>query len=335
MKRVLQGGSSRAVRRVVRNTDRALMRRYVAVRGERDRVVSVLLHTLYTDRDEIEQGVTAPQQNVLVSQFREFVQHFHELGYRFVSPEDVVAGLTPGHRYLLITFDDGYANNRLAIPVLEEFDVPATFFVSTRFVREQRAFWCDVVFRERSRRGVAEHEIVAEIAALQSATTSEVDRHLVTEFGRDHHPPLGEADRPLTPGELEEFAAHRLVHVGNHTVSHTDLTRLDPAGVHAEVVRAQDELAEITGTPPLAIAYPYGRVNRGVVEICRSAGLGVGLRVTEAPRRNRLPIVGHTHEAMMIDRFVLSADRPIDHQCIEFRSGLRPLETMERLLGRR
>ena len=42
----------------------------------------------------------------------------------------------------MLTFDDGYYNNHLALPVLEEFDVPALFFISTNHVKQQKCFWC-------------------------------------------------------------------------------------------------------------------------------------------------------------------------------------------------
>jgi peptidoglycan/xylan/chitin deacetylase (PgdA/CDA1 family) len=44
---------------------------------------------------------------------------------------------------LVITFDDGYADNaELAAPVLERWSLPATFFVATGFMEsQQQAFW--------------------------------------------------------------------------------------------------------------------------------------------------------------------------------------------------
>lgn len=44
-----------------------------------------------------------------------------------------------------ITFDDGYAENcDFALPLLEELEIPCTYFVATGFVREQRPFPHDV-----------------------------------------------------------------------------------------------------------------------------------------------------------------------------------------------
>jgi peptidoglycan/xylan/chitin deacetylase (PgdA/CDA1 family) len=45
---------------------------------------------------------------------------------------------------VIITFDDGYADNLVnAKPLLERYEVPATVFVTTGYVSQQRSFWWD------------------------------------------------------------------------------------------------------------------------------------------------------------------------------------------------
>jgi peptidoglycan/xylan/chitin deacetylase (PgdA/CDA1 family) len=47
-------------------------------------------------------------------------------------------------RCIVVTFDDGYADNLVhAKPLLERFDVPATAFLSTGYVGQEREFWWD------------------------------------------------------------------------------------------------------------------------------------------------------------------------------------------------
>lgn len=47
-------------------------------------------------------------------------------------------------RAVVVTFDDGYADNLYnAKPLLESYGIPATIFVSTGFFEQQREFWWD------------------------------------------------------------------------------------------------------------------------------------------------------------------------------------------------
>jgi len=49
-----------------------------------------------------------------------------------------------GHRIILITFDDGYADNLYnARPLLERYDIPATVFVTTGYLGSKKEFWYD------------------------------------------------------------------------------------------------------------------------------------------------------------------------------------------------
>jgi peptidoglycan/xylan/chitin deacetylase (PgdA/CDA1 family) len=47
-------------------------------------------------------------------------------------------------RYVAITFDDGYIDNyQTAKPLLEKSDIPATFFITTNNLGQQKEFWWD------------------------------------------------------------------------------------------------------------------------------------------------------------------------------------------------
>jgi len=72
--------------------------------------------------------------NVKPEVFRRHIREFKEAGYVFIHVGDLLnhaAGLAPlPEKALLITFDDGYADNyNYAFPVLREEQVPGTFFV--------------------------------------------------------------------------------------------------------------------------------------------------------------------------------------------------------------
>ena len=48
--------------------------------------------------------------------------------------------------WFVITFDDGYVDNaNIASPILKDYDLPATFFLTSSFVGSKECFWWDVL----------------------------------------------------------------------------------------------------------------------------------------------------------------------------------------------
>ncbi len=63
-----------------------------------------------------------------------------KMGYRFLTLEKALSN--PKGKNAVITFDDGYADNLThALPVLREFDAPATIFVITKNIGQKNVVW--------------------------------------------------------------------------------------------------------------------------------------------------------------------------------------------------
>ena len=212
------------IQQIIRKADAAVARTYLAMFDERSALMPFLFHSLFRDEREIELGQVDPLQRTTVEQFRQFVDYYLRHGYQFVTPEQVLAGLRPGGKYALITFDDGYFNNTLALPVLEEFGVPAMFFISSENVRAGKCYWWDVLHRELLGRGASPRQVYREGVVLKAMPTEKIEAELAARFGQRAFDPRGDLDRPFTPGELRGFARHPTVRIGNHTANHAILT---------------------------------------------------------------------------------------------------------------
>lgn len=309
------------IRNIIRSTDATLAAAYLSVFRERDALIPFLYHSLFEDERQISLNLIDPLERTTVAQFRGVVEYFLGHGYRFVAPQDVLAGLPARGKFALITFDDGYYNNTLALPVLEEFDVPATFFISADNVRLGKCFWWDVLYRERTARGASARQIYQESQALKRLPTERIEEKLKALFGEDTFTPRGDVDRPFTPTELWEFARHPLVRIGNHTANHAILTNYGPAEVRAQITRAQQWLAETVGAAPVAIAYPNGDHDETVVRICREAGLKIGFTVR--PQKTALPLEATSERMTQLGRFTPHAESAMATQCRAYRSDLQ------------
>jgi peptidoglycan/xylan/chitin deacetylase (PgdA/CDA1 family) len=303
---------------------------------EQGTLLIFLFHSLFQNKEEAQSGVMDPQQGITVEMFETFLTHFHANGYRFVSPEEISEGLAEDRKYALLTFDDGYKNNVRALPILEKFEAPAVFFISSGHVKTGRSFWWDVLHREGKKRGCTDAEINRMIAACKAHRTEDVEFLLRKEFGESALWPVADLDRPFTPSELRAFANHRLVFLGNHTRDHAILPNYSESEISMQICQAQNDILEMTGRTPKMIAYPNGSDSVKIREAAEEAGLrlGVGIR----PGHNRLQLDNDSTDRMALKRFTLRGDFGIEQQCRSNRSSFsiyRLLQDMRRIGTRR
>lgn len=283
-------------------------------------MVAILFHSLFLDEHEILSGKSDPQQGVTVSAFRRVVEHFVQAGYIFVSPEDIKKGLSSGSRYILITFDDGYFNNVRALPVLEEFDIPAVFFISTDHVDKEKSFWWDALYRELKKMDYSDQKVARIINSYKMHRTEEIETKLAIEYGPKALQPLSDTDRPFTIEELKMFAKNKHVFLGNHTSNHAILPNYTSAQISDEIVKCQNRIEKLTGKIPLIIAYPSGRYTDNILVDSENAGLALG--ITTEVGQNVIPIALGEKSAMTLKRFIIYGNLPIKSQCLMFRSKI-------------
>ena len=292
-------------------------------------LIAVLFHSLYRNKSELRESTLAPDQGVTVEDFRSFVDVVLESGYRVVSPEQVDAGLEPGGNYMMITFDDGYYNNTRALEVLEQFQVPATFFISSRHVLQNKAFWWDAFSRQLAHAGATERALNTQINRIKTLSTEGVEYYLQQRFGRSVLQPRSDLDRPFTAGELRDFARHKWVRLGNHTRDHAILTNYCRSEISRQVRECQEELTQIAGYAPIAIAYPNGNFCQAAIDASLDAGLRIGLTVR--PSRNPLPLESE-HSRMTLGRFLFWGGRDARDQCRKFGSSFIPSNALRTLI---
>ncbi|MFM8321882.1 MAG: polysaccharide deacetylase family protein [Chloroflexota bacterium] len=184
--------------------------------------------------------------------------------FAFLRLEEFLFSDRPG---VLLTFDDGHANNYTNIlPILETYRAQGVFFVSTQHVHHP-GDWLPASRRDARRGWGSEAGVPAEIA------TDLFDG--------------------LSAAQLAALAASSWAVIGSHTVTHPFLSECSPEQVWQEVAQSRQDLQTLTGQPVDTFAYPYGSYNRAVAEAVSRAGyraafavdpIPVGLPAFEIPR---------------------------------------------------
>ena len=196
-------------------------------------------------------------------------------------------------RAVCVTFDDGYADNeRIALPILREFAIPATVFVTTGFVDGGR-MWNDTLIEAVRRLRAGTHDLsplgVQTVEVDGAASRACLVRTIIEQVKH-----LEPTERLARTRWLEEYCGAELpadlmmsseqlrrlhaagIELGAHTISHPILLKLTIAAATQELQVGRARLAAIIGAPVRYFAYPNGRpgvdYDAAHVELARACG---------------------------------------------------------------
>lgn len=241
-----------------------------AVHGARHQVLN--FHRVLPDPDPLlPHEPTSAQFDVLISRL---VRDFRVVPLQ-QAIADVREGKLRGYS-LSITFDDGYRDNFThALPVLQRYGAPASFYVATGFL-DGGCMWNDAIIETIRTLPPGEYswgpgveagfEVSREtdrvslyqrvINALKYLTFDERESAVRTLVEAGNGVP---ADLMMTSQDVAEMAGLPGVEIGGHTRHHPILVRLDDTAAMREIEAGRDDLATICGKPPLSFAYPNGK----------------------------------------------------------------------------
>jgi peptidoglycan/xylan/chitin deacetylase (PgdA/CDA1 family) len=190
--------------------------------------------------------------------------------------ERAASGSVPRNA-VAITFDDGYRDNYTnAFPILRELALPATVFLVSDALEENRLIWHDRVFdalhRARAPAVVfdgdelpltnaseKEEALARVLAVLRMSAPAERDESidaLVEELGVASPP--GEAWDKLTWDQVREMSAGGL-RFGAHTLDHPILSRVSDDEARRQIRGSKQRIESELGAPITDFAYPNGR----------------------------------------------------------------------------
>lgn len=184
---------------------------------------------------------------------------------------------------VVVTFDDGYADNVLeALPVLQEYGIPATFFVTTGNIGTDLEYWWDdlerlVILSSRfpecfllkdhlfgrewpTKTGEERLKMYGDLHRMMKMVDAPRRGEWMGQLrdwagamarGRSSH-------RAMSVEELKELAKSDIATIGAHTVTHTPLSAQDQLRQREEIIKSKQSLEGWLCRKITLFSYPFG-----------------------------------------------------------------------------
>ncbi len=266
--------------------------------GPRGRLTILMFHRVHEQRDDLFPNA------MHAATFRERMLWIRSW-FNVLPLDEAVAALSRGTlpaRALAITFDDGYADNcTIALPILRQLGLHATFFISTAFL-DGGAMFNDVVIEavrhaktqklDLSGIGLGTHGLDS-AAARRAAIDAILQRlkylPLVVRHERTDaiasmagvEPP---PDLMMTSDQVRTLAAAGMG-IGGHTMKHPILAAIDHDLAREEIAGGRDALEGLLRQPVRLFAYPNGKpgTDYAAMHVSMVKGLGFAAAVSTSP----------------------------------------------------
>jgi len=221
--------------------------------------------------------------------------------FEMISLTDALARVQAGElngRTVSVTFDDGYADNyTVALPILEEFHIPATFFIASSFIGGGR-MWNDSIIETFRRLTPGKYELDVQGDGPLELTDWASRRHAAeTTIAAWKHLPPDErharvldlmqraADLPvdlmMTREQLCALAASPVATIGGHTRTHPILASISDFQAKDEIEGGKADLEDWIQREIEVFAYPNGKLGRDYrpehAELVKQAGFSAAV----------------------------------------------------------
>jgi len=238
------------------------------------------------------------QKHISVEDFEEQIAYLSK-HYHISKMSDINQVIKESEKNIIITFDDGFANNYYyAFPILKKYQVPATFYISTGFIETKEVFWVDKVeylvnesplnkikldtlkqsFKLNSPSDkilmvqVIKEQLKSEtnvkIARQKiESTISELESKAAVEPRYDYDDYL-----PMTWEQIFEMNQSEWCDIGGHTVDHTILSQLEFKEKKRQIIECKQVLERELDQTINLFSYPEGQrshYDQETIEILR------------------------------------------------------------------
>lgn len=193
-----------------------------------------------------------------------------------------------------LTFDDGFANNhKYVLPLLQQYQLPATFFVTAIQSAGCDILWNDFIsifskygpgkiianseayIKNRHSRYISSLTGTGLIEKMWNYGFSEkvaVMRELYPQSPFKTNLIDHDYWHQMSVNQIAALSESPFVTIGAHSVYHNDLAGININDANDELVRSKQFLENITQKSVSSFAFPYGSYNTEVVAAAKKAG---------------------------------------------------------------
>jgi peptidoglycan/xylan/chitin deacetylase (PgdA/CDA1 family) len=235
--------------------------------------------------------------NPIFLKLKTFEQHlkFYKKHFNIISLDNYYLGNFSNDKFnICLTFDDGFANNyKYVLPLLEKYQLPATFFITAISATGHDILWNDFLgiiskygpaeivyknepyYKGQYNKYISTTSGVSLVEKLRSAGFDEKVEMMkilypLTPFK------LNELDKDywlqMTTEQIRELSASPYANIGSHGYYHNDLARIDISDAGKELALSKQYLENLIAKPITSFAFPYGAYTPGVIDEAKKAG---------------------------------------------------------------
>lgn len=226
------------------------------------------------------------QLSVSKKNFEAHIKHLKEK-YNIIRLQDLISHLQKRevpNNSIVITFDDGYADNLYnARPILEKYNAPATIFVTSGMVNSNREFWWDGLEHIfLSNKGFQNKYLAFNTPSIELKFTinnwidaknayTQIHDHLLKMNSLERNELMNylfdwagisneacPTHRIVTSDELRSICEGDLIEIGSHGITHSRLSSLNFNEQKREINESNEMLSDIIGGKIYNFSYPFG-----------------------------------------------------------------------------
>jgi peptidoglycan/xylan/chitin deacetylase (PgdA/CDA1 family) len=242
-------------------------------------------------------SIISTNAEMFEQQMRFVKKNFNVINFQILQ-QIIDAGEKIPRGTLIITFDDGYADNyEIVFPILKKYDLTATIFTLTSSIMDGEPFWFELTkyffdtcspgvytFKDETlrleiteaSRESARKEFWIYIRTIENARRE----NIVNKIKNGINSSLSAADleliKPLTWQRIREMSEEG-IEFGSHTISHPYLINLTADELIRELTVSKKLIEENINKAVISIAYPFGAHNEWVEEQVKKCGYRFGI----------------------------------------------------------